>query len=107
MNAFVVVAFHDAAMLHRGIGTLEKLQTEGKVKLYASTAVARDSNGKLSVQETTKEGLGATAVGALIGGVAGLPLGPLAMTIGAAAGATIGMSADLLNEGDEGKFAEK
>ena len=38
---------------------------------------------------------------ALIGGLAGLPLGPLAMTIGAAAGALIGTSAERLNKGDE------
>ena len=59
------------------------------------------------MQEITKEGLGGTAVGALIGGLAGLPLGPLAVTVGAAGGALIGNSADLLNQGDEAEFAEK
>lgn len=43
----------------------------------------------------------------MIGGLAGLPLGPLAVTIGAAGGALIGNSADLLNQRDEGEFAEK
>ena len=65
------------------------------------------ASGKLSVQEVTKEGLGGTAVGALIGALAGLPLGPLAVTIGAAGGALIGGSADLTNEGADTEFAEK
>jgi len=107
MSTFGVVVFSDAAMMQQGIDALKKLHREGKIKLYAASVVARDSSGKLSVQEITKEGLGGTAVGALIGGLAGLPLGPLAMTIGAAGGATIGISADLLNEGDEAKFAAK
>jgi uncharacterized protein YcfJ len=56
-----------------------------------------NSGGKLSVQEVTKEGFGGTAVGALIGGLASSPAGLLAATIGAAGGATIGNSADLIN----------
>ena len=106
MSRFVVVIFPDAAMVHEGIKVLRKLYAERSIKLYASTVVVREPSGKLSVQEVTKEGLGGTAVGALIGGLAGLPLGPLAMTLGAAGGATIGISADLLNQGDEAEFAE-
>lgn len=107
MSAFVVVMFPDAAMIPQGTDALKKLHAQGSIKLYGSAVLARDPSGKLSVQEVTKEGLGGTAVGALIGGLAGLPLGPLAMTIGAAGGALIGNSADLLNQGDEAKFAEK
>ena len=95
MSKLVVVMFPDAAMIHEAIGALKKLRAERSIRLYASTVVARDASGKLSVQEVTKEGLGGTAVGALIGGLAGLPLGPLAVTIGAAGGALIGGSADL------------
>ena len=107
MTEFVVVAFPDAAMIHQGISALKKMHAEGKIKLYASTVVARDPGGKLAVQEMTKGGLGGTAVGALIGALAGLPLGPVGMTMGAAGGALIGNAADLLNRGDEVKFAEE
>ena len=107
MSEFVVVTFPDAAMIRQGTDALKKLDAEGTIKLYASAIVARDPSGKLSVQEVTKEGLGGTAAGALIGALAGLPLGPLAMTFGAAGGALIGNSADLLNQGDEAKFTEK
>ncbi len=107
MSKLVVVMFPDAAMIHEVIGALKKLRAERTIRLYASIVVARDASGKLSVQEVTKEGLGGTAVGALIGGLAGLPLGPLAVTIGAAGGALIGGSADLTNEGADTEFAEK
>jgi len=105
MSRFVVVTFPDAAMIHRATGALDKLHAERSI--YASAVVAKDPSGKLSVQEVTKEGLGGTAVGALIGGLAGLPLGPLAVTLGAAGGAIIGNSADLLNQHDEIHFTEK
>ncbi len=107
MSKLVVVMFSDAAMIREAIGALKKLRAERTIRLYASIVVARDASGKLSVQEVTKEGLGGTAVGALIGGLAGLPLGPLAVTIGAAGGALIGGSADLTNEGADTELAEK
>jgi uncharacterized membrane protein len=107
MSKFVVVIFPDAAMIHEGIGVLKKLRAEGGIELYGSTVVARDAGGKLSVQQITREGLGGTAAGALFGGLAGLPLGPLAAAIGAAGGATIGISADLLKQGDEASVVEK
>ena len=107
MNKFVVVISFDAAKIPEGIGVLKKLQAERSIKLYASSVVAKDASEKLSVQEITKEELGGTAAGALIGGLAGLPLGPLAVTIGAAGGATIGISADLLKQGDENSMVEK
>jgi hypothetical protein len=82
MNKFVVVTFAEEAKIPHGTSALKKMHVEGGVKLHASAIVVRDPSGKLSVQEVTKEGLGGTAVGALIGGLAGLPLGPLSMTMG-------------------------
>jgi len=107
MSKLVVVMFPDTATLQEGIDALKKLRAEGSIRLYASTVVARDASGKLSVREVTKEGFGGTAVGAFIGGLAGLPLGPLAVTIGAAGGALIGGSADLTKEGADSEVAEK
>ncbi len=107
MSKFVVAIFSDEAKLLQATRTLEGLHAKGSIKLYGSAVIARETNGKLSVKEVTKQGFGGTAVGALIGGLAGLPLGPLAATIGAAGGATIGISADLPNQGDQAEFVEK
>ena len=107
MGEFVVVTFDDSAMLHQATEALKKLHSEGSNKGYASAVVAKDPSGELSVGHVTKEGHGGTAVGALIGGLAGLPAGPLAVTIGAAGGAFIGNSADLINQRAEGEIADK
>jgi len=107
MSKFVVVVFPDETKMNQRARTVRDLHAKGGIKLYASAVVARDSSGKLSVREITDEGLGGTAVGALIGGLAGLPAGPLGAVIGAAGGAAVGISADLLNQGDEAKYADK
>ena len=107
MSKLVIVNFPVEGQTRHGIGAIKKMHAEGSVKLYASAVVTKDSGGKLSVQEITNEGLGGTAVGALIGGLAGLAAGPLAVTIGAAGGALIGSTADRINHRAEGEFADK
>jgi len=107
MSKFVVVIFPDEMKINQGTRTLKDLHEKGSIKLYASAVVARDSGGKLTVREITNEGLGGTAVGALIGGLAGLPAGPLGAAIGATGGALIGNSADLINQRAEVEFADK
>ena len=105
MNRLVVLRFSDQVKTDEAIHALRKLHSERSVKLYASTAVARDSQGKLSVQEITKEGHGGTAAGALIGALAGLPAGPVAAAIMATGGAMIGNAADLSVQSDFAEFA--
>jgi len=107
MSKFVIVTFPDEEKIDRAIGVVRGLRRKGGIKLYASAVVASDSEGKLSVREITNKGLGGTAVGALFGGLAGMPAGPLAATIGAAGGAAISNSADLINQHAEAAFADK
>jgi uncharacterized membrane protein len=110
MNRLVVLRFSDQAKADEAIRALRKLHSESHsergVKLGASTAVVRDSEGKLSVQEITKEGRGGTAAGAFIGALAGLPAGPLAAAIMATGGALIGNAADLSVQSDFAEFAD-
>ena len=106
MSKFVIVSFPEAK-IDQAIGVVSDLHAKSDIKLYASAVLARDSGGKLSVREITNEGLGGTAVGALIGGLAGLPAGPLAVTILAATGAAIGNAADLINQHDDVAFEDK
>ena len=105
MNWLVVLRFSDEAKTDEAIRALRKLHSERSVNLAASTAVARDSQGKLSVQEITKEGHGGAAAGALIGALAGLLAGPLAAAIMAAGGALIGNAANLDVQSDFAEFA--
>ena len=107
MSKFVVVIFPDETKINQGTRTLKDLHAKGSIKLYASAVVARDLGGKLKVHDITSEGLGGTAVGALIGGLAGLSAGPLGATVGAAGGAIIGIAADRINQRTEAEFADK
>ena len=107
MSKLVVVTFSDEAKTREGASAVTDLHAKGSIKVYASTVVARDSNGNLSAQEITGEGHGGAVAGAFIGGLAGLAAGPLAATIGAAGGVLIGGSADLVNQHAETAFAEK
>ncbi len=100
MHELVAVTFPNAGITQPATDAIQKLQAEGGIKIYRAFVVAKDPSGKLSTREVTKRGHGTTAAGALIGGLAGFPFGPLAMTIGAAGGALIGYSAELLHEGD-------
>ena len=105
MNQFVALSLPDKMKVDGAISALRRLHSERSIKLFASAVVTKDSDGKLSVQEITKEGRGGTAVGALIGALAGLPAGPAAAATMATGGAVIGNAADLTIEGDFSEFA--
>lgn len=105
MNKFVVLRFANRVQADEAVVAVKKLHAEHRFHLYASALVAKDADGKLSVQEITKEGHSGTAVAALIGALAGLPVGPAAAVIMATGGAAIGDAADLIIGGDFSKFA--
>jgi uncharacterized membrane protein len=107
MHEFVVVTFPDAAMTRQGTDAIKRLHAEGSIKIYGASVVARDPSGNLSIQGVAKRRHDATVAGALIGGLAGLPFGPLAMTIGAVGGVLIGYSAELLHQGDAAELVQK
>ncbi len=105
MNQFVALSLPDKMKVDEAISALRRLHSERSIKLFASAVVTKDSDGKLSIQEISKEGRGGTAVGALIGALAGLPAGPAAAAIMTTGGAVIGNAADLSIEGDFSEFA--
>ena len=79
MHEFVVVTFPNAATGRDGSDAIRKLHAKGRVEIYAAVLVAREPNGKVSIQDVTKRGHRTTAAGAFIGGLAGIPFGPLAI----------------------------
>jgi uncharacterized membrane protein len=107
MSTLLIVNFADREKTGQGTSLIREMRADGSVKLYASTLVARDPNGRSIVQPITEEGIGGALVGALIGGLAGLPAGPLGMVVVAAGGALIGASADLVNQHSESDLADR
>jgi uncharacterized membrane protein len=69
--------------------------------------VVKDATGTLSVKKSVDERPLGMSAGALIGGLAGLPGGPIGVAIGATGGALVGSAADLFNLEDLTKFFDK
>jgi uncharacterized membrane protein len=107
MSQFVVVTFRNAAMNQQGVETIKMLRAERRVEIYESSMVSKDEGGKLSVQQITGQGLGLPSVGALIGGLAALPLGSAAVILAAVGGALVGASARLIYEADKAAFVHE
>jgi uncharacterized membrane protein len=105
VNRLVVLTFPDQTKIDEAIGALKKFHSERTIKMRGSAVVTKSADGKLSVQEITKEGHGGTLVAALIGALAGLAVGPVAAAITATGGAVIGNAADLSTEDDFNEFA--
>ena len=107
MSAFVLVKFPNPGTVADALNELKSLRADGAVNVQFATVLARDLQGALSIQDLTTEGPGASAAGALVGGLAGLPLGPAATVIGAASGALIGVSAELIDRQDRNQLVDE
>jgi uncharacterized membrane protein len=107
LRKFGVAIFPDEKTASNGSRALKELGEGGDVTVYASVVIFKDSDGKISVLDHSDKGSHATAIAALIGGLAGLPAGPLAVAMGAAGGALIGVSAELTDRGVDARFVTK
>jgi uncharacterized membrane protein len=107
MHELIVVRFPSAEITPRITDAIQRLHADNGTKIYQAFVVAKDLRGKVSTREIVKRKHGATMAGGLIGGLAGLPFGPLAMAIGAVGGAIVGYSAELLHEGDATELVQK
>ena len=86
---------------------LKDLASQDSIHLHGVATVTKASDGKLTMQVVADDGPAITATGAVIGGLAGLAMGPLATAIFAAGGAVFGASAGLTSRGAGKAFAEK
>ena len=106
MRKFGVAIFPDEKTAFNGSRALKELR-EGSATVYASVVIVKHSNGNISELDRSGKGSHATATAAFIGGLAGLPAGPLAVAMGAAGGALIGLSAELTDRGVDARFLTK
>ena len=106
MSKIVAAIFPDKAKADEGNLALKKLVADG-IAVHASAIVSRDLDSKLSLLECAYKGSHVTAAAALIGGLAGLPGGPIAAAVGAAGGALIGIAAELTKEGEQTKLLDR
>jgi len=103
MSKMVAAIFADRAKAYEGYLALKHLAANG-VDVHASAFISKGSDSKLSVLEDSYDGFRVTAAAALIGGLAGLSGGPLGALMGAVGGALIGVSAELIGNGEGTKL---
>jgi uncharacterized membrane protein len=106
MSKFIGIIFPDDAKASEGSQVLKKLHAEGSLALSGMAIVSKDGTGAISIKREADEGPLGTLVGALIGGLAGLPTGPIGSAIGAVAGGLVGRGADHIDLGERMKFTE-
>ena len=99
MDTILVVIFDSESKAYEGSKTLQELQNEGSINLYAKAVIGRDAGGKVEVKEAGDMGPVGTGVGLLTGGLIGLLAGPVGFAVGASAGALGGLVYDLANAG--------
>ena len=107
MSSFIVAIFPDASSAVKGQNVLNDLASRKVIQLDGAAMIKKGDEGKLIMQVTADDGPAIAATGALIGGLAGLAIGPLATAVLAAGGAVYGASAGLTNRGAGMAFAEQ
>ena len=107
MSKYIGVIFSDEAKADEGSRVLKDLHVAGNIALSGMAVVVKDAAGALLVKKSVDEEPLGMAAGALIGGLAGLPGGPVGVVIGATGGALVGRAADLINLGDLTNFFDK
>jgi uncharacterized membrane protein len=105
MHRFDVAVFPDEKAASNGSCALDELIEQGTS--VHTFVVVKSAVGKMSVLDRSGGESHATAIAAMIGGLAGLPAGPLATAMGAASGALIGFSTEMTDRGVGARFLNK
>jgi uncharacterized membrane protein len=105
MHRFDVAVFPDEKAASNASCALKELIEHGTT--VDTFVVVKRADGKILVLDRSDGESHATAIAAMIGGLAGLPAGPLAAAMGAAGGALIGLSAEMTDRGVDARFLNK
>lgn len=95
----LVSVFDDERTAFEGLTALKDLHRDGDITLYASTVIAKDSAGSVSVRQAADRGPVGTLVGIVGGGFVGVLGGPVGIAMGAYLGGFGGLLYDLFKTG--------
>jgi uncharacterized membrane protein len=102
----ISIVFPDVASARQGLAVLIDLRGEGYLALYGSAVLVNDANSGLDLQ-SVDEGPFEPTVGALAGGILGLPAGPVGTALGAVGGSTLGAFRELIHEQSRESFFKR
>ena len=106
-NKILVSVFDSEPVAFEGLTALKDLHRDGDITLYASTVIAKDPSGTVSVRQTADRGPVGTLVGVVTGGLVGLLGGPAGVAVGAYVGGFGGLMFDLFNAGVSIDFVDE
>ncbi len=107
MNKLLVSVFDSDEKAFEGLAALKDLHRQGDITVYASTVIAKDSNGVAKVRDAAEDAPVGTLVGIFGGAVVGLIGGPVGVAVGAYVGGLGGMFYDLFRHGISMDFIDE
>ena len=107
MNKVLISTFGTEKAAFEGLSALKDLHESGDITLYASSVIAKDPQGAVSVRQAADSGPVGTLVGMATGGLIGLLGGPAGVAVGAYVGGFGGLMYDLINTGMSGDFIDE
>ena len=106
-NKILVSVFDSEQSAFEGLTALKDLHREGDITLYASSVIAKDPSGTVSVRQRGDNGPVGTLVGIVTGGLIGLLGGPVGVAVGAYVGGFGGLMYDFFNAGVNMEFVDE
>jgi uncharacterized membrane protein len=106
-NKILVSVFDSEKAAFEGLTALKDLHRDGDITLYASSVIAKDTSGTVSVRQMADNGPVGTFVGMVTGGLVGLLGGPVGVALGAYVGGFGGLMYDLFNAGVSMDFVDE
>lgn len=107
MNKMLVAVFDNQTAAELGLQALRRLHAAGDITLYATSVMAKDATGHVSVMKAVDEGAHNTATGLAVGSLIGLLGGPAGVLVGAATGTVAGAVRDYWMAGVGLDFVEE
>ena len=106
-NRILVSVFDSEPVAFEGLTALKDLHRDGDITVYASTVIAKEPSGTVSVRQEADNGPVGTLVGIVTGGLVGLLGGPAGVAVGAYIGGAGGLMYDLFHAGVSIDFVDE
>jgi uncharacterized membrane protein len=106
-NKILVSVFDSERTAFEGLTALKDLHRDGDITVYASTVIAKDPSGTVSVRQSADRGPIGTLAGMVTGGLVGLLGGPAAAAVGAYIGGFGGLMYDMFKAGVSMDFVDE
>lgn len=99
MNKILTAVFDSEKAAYEGVAALKDLHRDGDISLYATSVLAKDSTGAVTVRQAADSGPIGPLVGIVAGSLVGLLGGPAGALVGGWIGAGAGLMYDLFKVG--------